>query len=161
MSFSSLLAVHEQLNELFLQHQEALLRSDIETAQQRLREYERELLAHMQVEEELLLPVYERAGRIAGGPVEFFTGEHRRMREFLQRFAAALEAMKEAMKKDPAELSRRIIRLFDEEATCKQLAEHHDARERNIFFPALDRVTGEEERSELLKRCLSVNFIHE
>jgi hemerythrin-like domain-containing protein len=157
MSFSSLLAVHEQLNELFLQHQEALLHAEIAMAAQRLREYERELLAHMQVEEELLLPVYERAGRIAGGPVEFFTGEHRRMREFLQRFAAALEELK----KDPAELSRRLIRLFDEEAVYKQLAEHHDARERNLLFPALDRVTSAEERRALLKRCLSVNFIHE
>ncbi len=154
MSFLALLEIHEQLNELFLQHQEALLQRDVATAQQRLRTYARELLAHMQVEEELLLPVYERAGRIPGGPVEFFTGEHQRMREFLSRFAAALEELQE----NPAAPDRRIIRLFDEEAVYKHLAEHHDARERNIFFPALDRVTTEDERAQLLAACRSVSF---
>ncbi|MFN7948064.1 MAG: hemerythrin domain-containing protein [Blastocatellia bacterium] len=154
MSFLAMLEIHEQLNELFLQHQEALLQRDVTAAQQRLREYERELHAHMQVEEELLMPVYERAGRIPGGPVEFFTGEHCRMREFLSRFATTLEEMKG----NPADLSRRIIRLFDEEAVYKQLAEHHDARERNIFFPALDRVTTDAEREQLLQACRSVSF---
>src|SRR5206468_7867779 len=75
MSFAKLLEFHERLNELFLLHQEALLRLDLDLAAERLRIYERELRAHMRVEEDLLMPVYERAGRIAGGPQEFFIGE--------------------------------------------------------------------------------------
>jgi hemerythrin-like domain-containing protein len=153
MSFSELLNVHERLNELFLLHQEALLRLDLELATGRLRIYERELRAHMRVEEELLMPVYERAGKIAGGPPEFFIGEHRRMLEFLARFAATLEGLKEGSG-DPV---RRVIRLFDEEATFKSLCDHHDMREGSIFFPALDRVTGEAERRELVGRCLAAN----
>ena len=153
MSFAELLNVHERLSELFLLHQEALLRLDLELAAERLRIYERELLAHMLVEEELLMPVYERAGKIAGGPPEFFIGEHRRMLEFLGRFAAALSELK-GESGDPA---RRVIRLFDEEATFKGLCDHHDMRERNIFFPALDRVTNEAERRELIGRCFAAN----
>jgi hemerythrin-like domain-containing protein len=153
MSFTELLNVHERLNELFLLHQEALLRLDPELAAGRLRIYDRELRAHMQAEEDLLMPVYERAGKIAGGPPEFFIGEHRRMLEFLDRFAAALEELKEGSG-DPA---RRVIRLFDEEAMFKSLCEHHDMRERNIFFPALDRVTDEAERRELIGRCFAAN----
>src|SRR5215813_561854 len=94
MSFAELLNVHGCLNELFLLHQEALLRLDLELAAELLRIYERELRAHMRVEEDLLMPVYERAGKIAGGPPGFFIGEHRRMLEFLARFAATLDELK-------------------------------------------------------------------
>ena len=155
MSFAKLLKIHECLNELFLLHQESLLRLDLESAAERLRVYERELRAHMRVEEDLLMPVYERAGKIAGGPPEFFIGEHRRMLEFLARFAATLDELKG----ESGDLARRVIRLFDEEATFKSLCEHHDMRERNIFFPALDRVTDEAERRELIGRCFAANSI--
>jgi hemerythrin-like domain-containing protein len=129
------------------------LRLDLELAAERLRIYERELRAHMQAEEELLMPVYERAGKIAGGPPEFFIGEHRRMLEFLARFADSLGGLKEESG-DPA---RRVIRLFDEEAMFKSLCDHHDMREGAIFFPALDRVTDEAERKELIGQCFAAN----
>jgi iron-sulfur cluster repair protein YtfE (RIC family) len=154
MSFAEILKIHDRLTELFLLHQESLLRLDLELAAERLSIYERELRAHMRAEEDLLIPVYERAGKIAGGPPEFFIGEHRRMLEFLARFAATLGELK-GKSGDPA---RRVIRLFDEEAMFKSLCEHHDMRERNIFFPALDRVTGEAERRELIGRCLAANL---
>jgi iron-sulfur cluster repair protein YtfE (RIC family) len=153
MSFAELLTVHDRLDELFLLHQESLLRLDFEMAAERLRSYDRELRAHMHVEEELLMPVYERAGKIAGGPPEFFIGEHRRMLEFLARFAATLNELKGASG-DPA---RGVIKLFDEEAAFKGLCEHHDMREGSIFFPALDRVTDEAERRDLIGRCFAAN----
>src|SRR5262249_42969893 len=153
MSFAELLNVHGCLNELFLLHQEALLRLDLELAAELLRIYDRELRAHMRIEEDLLMPVYERAGKIAGGPPEFFIGEHRRMLEFLARFAATPDKLK-GKGGDPA---RRVIRLLDEEAAFKSLCDHHDMRERNIFSPALDRVTDEAERQELIGRCFAAN----
>jgi hemerythrin-like domain-containing protein len=157
MSFAEVLKIHERLNELFLLHQEALLRIDLELAAERPWIYERELRAHMRVEEDLLMPVYERAGKIEGGPPEFFIGEHRRMLEFLARFAATVSELTE----DGGDPSRRVIRLFDEEAMFKSLRNHHDMRERNIFFPALDRVTGEAERRELIGRCFAANWIED
>lgn len=150
LSFTAVLAVHEQLTELFVQHQEALLHLDIPLAITRLQHYERELYAHMKIEEELLMPIYQRAGQIPGGPPEFFLGEHRRMREFLTRFNTRLLGL---LVESPS-LPRAIIQLFDEEATFKALCEHHDMRERNLFFPALDRVTNEAERTTLLAQCL-------
>jgi len=75
------------------------------------------------------------------------------MLEFLERFGATLKALK-GKGGDPA---RRVIRLLDEEATFKSLCEHHDMRERNIFFPALDRVADEAERRELIGRCFAAN----
>jgi iron-sulfur cluster repair protein YtfE (RIC family) len=149
-SFLVLCRVHERVNELFLQHQEALVESDIARARHRLALYERELLAHMEPEEELLLPVYARAGAIPGGPLELFLGEHRKMREFLERFHATLLELEA----HPPDLRRRILQLLDEQAMFKHLVEHHDLRERNILYPALDRVTTDEERRALLRRCL-------
>ena len=50
-----------------------------------------------------------------------------------------------------------MIRLFDEEAMFKTPCEHHDMRERNIFFPTLDRVTNEDERRGLIGHCFAAN----
>jgi hypothetical protein len=153
MGFAELLNVRELQNELFPLHQEALSRLDLELAAERLRIYDRELRAHIRVEEGLLTPVYERAGKIAGGAPEFFIGGHRRTLEFLARFAAPPDELK-GEGGDPA---RRLIRLLDEEATFKSLCEHHDMREGAIFFPALDRVTSEDERRELIGRRFAAN----
>ncbi len=45
-SFSELLQVHARLDELFLDHQRALLRLDLSTALDALEAYETELLTH-------------------------------------------------------------------------------------------------------------------
>ncbi len=150
MSFLALLKTHEHLNELFLLHQAALLQLDLALALERLRTFERELRAHMQVEEELLLPIYQRAGPIPGGPVEFFTGEHQRMLQLLARFNESLQQLQA----QPEDLTRRIIQLLDEEAMFKSLVQHHDAREENILYPTLDRVATEQEKQQLLKQLV-------
>lgn len=150
VSFAILEQAHRGLAELFLRHQEALLELDLALALARLDDYERELRAHITLEEEVLMPVYRRAGRIPGGPVEFFTGEHQRLLEFLARFSDALRLLPGR----PTEaLRREVIGVLDAEARFKTLIEHHHQREHNIFFPALDRVTSEAERAALLARC--------
>ena len=72
-SFSDLLELHRQLDELFLEHQRALLRLNLARATELLDQYARELLAHIRDEEALLMPLYQ--GRVtaptggATGPV--------------------------------------------------------------------------------------------
>jgi hemerythrin-like domain-containing protein len=149
LSFVSILEVHRVLKELFLQHQEALLDLDLPRAQERLEKFERKLLHHIWEEEELLLPVYERAGAIPGGSPVLFTGEHRRMKELLEDFKQALASLAGR----PEELKRGVLWVLDRQATFKNLMEHHNLRETNIFYPALDRVTSETERREILSRC--------
>jgi hemerythrin-like domain-containing protein len=107
MSFLTVLQGHEFLNALFLEHQEALLQLDLERAAGRLQQYEHELHRHMQIEEELL-PVYARAGKILGGPPEFFTGKHQRIRELLRRIVTTLDDMQQ----DSTNLPRRVIALL-------------------------------------------------
>jgi hemerythrin-like domain-containing protein len=145
-SFLSLLETHEEVRELFLLHQEALLSLDILLAVERLDECERRLQAHLQAEEELLFPIYRRAARVPGGSVELFVSEHRKMLRFLAQFRDELEALRQPV----PNLARRILGLLDTEASFKHLAEHHDLREANILYPTLDRVTSEAECRELL-----------
>ncbi|MBI2895085.1 MAG: hemerythrin domain-containing protein [Deltaproteobacteria bacterium] len=149
-TFLKLVGVHERLSELFLLHQEALLAGDLALAKARLAEYELDLSAHMRAEEEILMPIYERAGEVPRGPAELFTGEHRKMLRFLRRFRDRLAELARSGR-PPA--TREVIALLDEEAPFKGLVEHHDLRERLILYPTLDRVTSEEERVELLRRC--------
>lgn len=147
-SFLVLMELHRELEVAFLRHQEALLALDLAEASRALKTYEQALLAHMRHEEDRLIPVYAaRAGRIEGGPVELFLGEHRKMREFLESFAADLEGMRG---QEGAALRGAVIALFDRQAMYKHLVEHHDRREQNVLYPQLDRVTGVDERAALL-----------
>ncbi|MEW6128559.1 MAG: hemerythrin domain-containing protein [Acidobacteriota bacterium] len=157
MTFLTLITFHQNLNELFIRHQEALLDGDIEAATDRLDEFIKQLREHMDYEEKHLLPVYQRAGEIRGGAVEFFTGEHRKMLELLARIQDSLNLFAT----NPENLKRRIIKLFDEEAAFKSLVEHHDMREENILYPTLDRITTPEEKKYLLNDCLHRQAAHQ
>jgi hemerythrin-like domain-containing protein len=150
-SFLSLLRVHERLRERFLLHQERLLARDLPGAREQLRDFDESLRRHIRAEEDVLLPLYARAGSIPGGPPVLFTGEHRKMEQFLERFRRMLDWVEE----NPGDAVRGILRTFDEQATFKHLMSHHDQREANILYPALDRLTAEEERGTLLARCLT------
>ncbi len=57
------------------------------------------------------------------------------------------------IEKSPGERLREIIGLFYRGYWFKRLLEHHDNREENILCPVLDRVTSEEERTDLLCEC--------
>ncbi|MCY1016525.1 hemerythrin domain-containing protein [Pyxidicoccus sp. MSG2] len=144
--FASLASLHRELEERFLQHQDALLDSDVALAAERLDGYEAALRRHLEAEEALLLPVFSRAGRIRGASPELFTGEHQRLLEFLARFRAELRALEP----ESAGFKRAVLRLLDAETTFKHLSHHHELREETYFFPALDSVTDEAERRELL-----------
>lgn len=149
-SFLSLLQTHEWMDELFLLHQEALLAQDLSLALELLEKLDEGQREHIRVEEEILLPVYARAGRIPGGAPEFYINEHRKMLAILDHFKETLPRL---IQKTPGETRRDVVELFDRGYAFKKLLEHHDQREENILYPVLDRVTGVEEREELLKQC--------
>lgn len=144
-SFSKLLQVHVRLDELFLDHQRALLRLDLSTALDVLEAYETELLAHMQDEEELMIPLYrERAEVPVGGTAEIFLGEHDKLRQFLVLFKEEL-----AKSETFQDLERGALFLLDSQHIFKRLLVHHDNREKKILYPLLDQITTEQERVDL------------
>lgn len=149
-SFLSLLETHEWLDEHFLLHQEALLAGDLRLALELLEKVYEGQKEHIRVEEEILLPIYARAGQIPGGNPEFYINEHKKMLAILDGFKESLPRL---IHKSPGEAKREIVELFDRGYWFKRLHEHHDQREENILYPVLDKVTSEEERKELLKQC--------
>ncbi|NOJ94901.1 hypothetical protein D7W82_32455 [Corallococcus sp. CA049B] len=149
--FVSLGALHRDLEELFLLHQEALMGLDLPAARERLSRYREELTRHLEAEEALLLPELPRAGRIRGAAPELFTGEHQRMRELLAKCQDAVDALDASA----PDYRRAVLRVFDMESTFKHLEHHHSLREETYLFPALDGVLGEEERRSLLAAFLA------
>ena len=146
--FNELLDVHRELDELFFQHQRALMRIEIDRAETLLAEYSRNLLAHMQDEEEVMLPIYEeRVKAPVGGAVDIFRTEHEKLRQFLALFA---EEIKKIRKVD--DMERGVLFLIDSQHLFKRLLVHHDAREKKMLYPLLDQVTTYTERQEMFAR---------
>ena len=145
---SELLDLHVALDGMFFEHQSALLRFEFEAALDCLDRYEACLLVHMQDEENVLLPVYaERAVIDRSGTVQMFRDEHAKMRAFIELFKRQIGKL--ASEPHP---NAGLIMLLDREAFYKRLVSHHDKREREFLFPALDSVTSDAEKVELLGR---------
>jgi hypothetical protein len=147
-SFSDLLMLHQVLDELFFEHQRALIRGDLEVALAKLAAYESELLDHIWDEEEVLIPIYaSRAEAPVGGSAEIFMNEHRKIREYLALFKAEFVKLSAA-----DDLERAVIFLLDSQVIYKRLLVHHDTRERKFLYPLLDQITTEEEKLFLFQR---------
>ena len=149
-SFSTLLDLHAELDELFAEHQFALLHFDFDLALAKLRDYERYLLAHMVDEEEYLIPIYAERGEIprAGAP-KLFIDDHEKMRAHVSLFIETTAALSAEDKPEPL-----VIKLLDREAFFKRLCGHHDIREREILYPVLDTVTEAAERAALIRQSM-------
>ena len=139
--------IHEELDDIFFQHQVAILKNDYDRAKTLLRSYEEALYAHMKEEDEILLPIYqERAGELRGGNTENFIGEHKKIVEWLNRMKLRLHRLV------PSVVDHRsLIALLDDEAHYKKFMEHHTLREDRIFYPEIERVVTPSEKAGLLR----------
>ncbi len=147
-SFSDLLMLHQQLDELFFEHQRALIRGELDNALRKLEFYESELLKHIRDEEEVLIPIYaQRAQAPVGASVEIFLNEHRKITEYLALFKAEFPKLSAADDRE-----RAVIFLLDSQNTFKRLLVHHDTRERKFLYALLDQVTTEQERVSIFER---------
>ena len=147
-SFSRIFAFHDDLEEVLALHQESLLLLELALARELLGAYRRLLAVHMHHEEQQVLPVFQRLGRIDRWPVVLYTGQHAKMRGLLDRIEAQLGL---AIAEPRANIRRVVIRLLDLETSYKHLAEHHDAAERQGLAPNADRAAEPDERAALLE----------
>lgn len=144
-SFNDLLELHRRLDELFLNHQRALMRLDLDRAHELLNEYEVELLTHIHDEEAFMLPLYrERVTPPVGGTADIFIGEHEKLRQFLVLFQEELAKIR-----DMEDIERGALFLIDSQHLFKRLLVHHDTREKKMLYPLLDEVTTDDERASL------------
>lgn len=147
-NFSDLLELHRELDDLFFEHQRALMRLEIDRAQKLLEEYQADLLAHVSDEETIMLPVYaERVKAPVGGAVDIFFSEHEKLRQFLALFHEEIEKIRQM-----DDMERGVLFLIDSQHLFKRLLVHHDTREKRMLYPLLDEVTTEAERQELFGR---------
>lgn len=147
-NLSELLDLHNDLDAMFFAHQSALLHFEFTEAFRLLEHYENALLTHIRDEEDALMPVYkERAAEIKGGGFQLFLDEHYKMSKYV-------ELLKDEIAILPNEPNpeAKLIWILDRESFYKRLCGHHDKRETEIFYPELDRVTTNAEKSELLSR---------
>ena len=108
--FSTMMAVHHDLESQFFAHQTALLDRDYPRAALALSDYRRELFAHAADEERLVLPRYkDLGGDDTDAPVRLFTGEHDKMRAFVDEFVRRVEELRQ----------NRTTRDFSNSSTAK------------------------------------------
>ncbi len=152
-SLDPLIDVHGDLDDLMLQHQTALLDQDIARARDAFEEFSRTIRKHIEIEDRMLLPVYQsRAGEPEGGATELFTSEHRKVEKYIRQLSDELASIEQE-----AELPKaRLIRLIETEAQLKNLLEHHDRREQRFLYPLLAEHTTPEERADIWKRIDTV-----
>jgi iron-sulfur cluster repair protein YtfE (RIC family) len=144
-SFGDFLVLHRQLDEVFFEHQRALLRLDLDLASKLLEKYEAELLAHMRDEEELMIPLYrDRATAPVGGAPEIFLNEHEKLRQHVVLFREELTKLAAV-----DDLERGVLFLLDSQHLFKRLLVHHDSREKTMLYPLLDQVTSAQDRESL------------
>ncbi len=152
---SVLLDIHEELEEMFFEHQKKLIRFEFEAALELLEKYETAILKHIEDENTHLLPIYaERGEQKLGAAVQMFYDDHERLKAHLVQFREEIGNLKT----DP-EPDRKLIWLLEREAFYKKLCDHHDIRETRFLYPELDRITSDEEKAELLSK-VTESFVH-
>jgi hemerythrin-like domain-containing protein len=139
------LAPHARFDELLEKHRIALMQLDLPVAQRALEAFAAALREHIEQEELLILPRYAQLEAPPGGALALFTGEHQKLLEFVRRFERALRTL---AAEGPAH--RKVLPLLDQQATFKNLLEHHDARERNLLYPTLEQQLAPEELQALV-----------
>jgi hypothetical protein len=133
--------LHQELDQLFFEHQVALLKGDFSHSRTMLKSFEKALLQH------ILLPLYrQRAEQIQGGDAEIFSGEHVKITEWINRINLRVSRLNRSDAN-----WKEIISLIDDEAQFKKYMEHHSVREDRIFYPEVDRVVDEKEKEQVLR----------
>lgn len=147
-SVSSLIKVHKVIDDLFFEHQKALLNFEFDRALHLLEAHRSTLFSHMADEEEVLLPAYAERGNFpdAGAPKLYFD-DHKKMRSFIDLFAETTARLASETK-----IERTLLNLLDREAFYLRLCSHHDRREEEFLYPILDSVLSESEKLVLLEK---------
>jgi len=102
-------------------------------------EFERGLLRHLRVEEELIFPVFEARSGMANGPTDVMRDEHHQVR-------TALALMRRGLQHVDATAYLDGLRFFE------SVLADHNAKEEHILYPTLDSLLRPAERAALVSR---------
>lgn len=123
---------HRRLETAFMQHQHRLVLHDFDAAVDAFADFRKELTAHMEAEDEVLLPAHDEIVQ-KQWPTTVYRQEHRKITRLLQRVSERLDRKPAAAADDP----QWLIELLDLERKLKHVLEHHEAREEHGLLPEL------------------------
>ncbi|CAN5325997.1 hypothetical protein BH10ACI3_BH10ACI3_02700 [soil metagenome] len=140
--------VHDLLDEMFFDHQKALIHFEFDKALTLLEMYQAVLLRHMQDEELILLPVYSERAKFSGaGAPKLFFDDHEKMRQYIEFFKKKTAELRCSL-----DLDKTLLQLLDREAFYLRLCSHHDKRETNFLYPILEEILSDDEKYDLMSR---------
>jgi hemerythrin-like domain-containing protein len=155
-SFVELDRVHEAIMEELQLHQDAVVQSDLPTARRHLDRLTLMLKAHIRAEDEVLLPIYaERVPPQIGCTPELLFDEHRKLERLLKKTQERMLVFEAAGEIRP----RERVYMIEEERMLKEVLDHHDRRERAVFFPKLDECIQGEERQRVWEECAAIQDV--
>lgn len=128
-----ILAEHQEMDELFLQHQEALLEQDLPRAQARYAAFHTLLKSHIALEDSQLAPLHQQLPNPQWRPL-VYAAEHEKILQIAQIMAKRIAT---PLPTEHSARLRHIIGLIDEQRSLKNLVEHHNEREEKGMLPEL------------------------
>jgi hypothetical protein len=148
---------HQELDELFLLHQEAVVLAKFEPAVELLGCFGELHQFHMDFENEKLIPALTELGDPGRWPASLYSSEHDKVQELLKKTEGRLLSLRDnrlSGKATGKAMRRGIIALLDEQKTLKGVCEHHQEREQVGLLPELDKLTDTEWRTNIIKPFL-------
>ncbi|MBL1141603.1 MAG: hypothetical protein HND53_06185 [Proteobacteria bacterium] len=139
---------HSDLHELFARHQEALLQGLFDVAGTWLEHFHVCQTAHIQLEENYLLPEFAKIERRTKWDASLYQKEHEKITQLFGNITQDLEWLAE-QELDESQKRRNIIALLDKEKTLKGLLEHHEEREEEGMLIDLNEQLEENQLKEL------------
>ncbi len=129
---------HDRLDQL-LDTYRRLKGTDFAQARQAFKEFKFGLQRHIIWEETILFPLFEEKTGMRGyGPTVVMRAEHREI-------GRRLEALHDKVRRQDVDSDR-------EEETLLQALVAHNQKEENVLYPAIDRVSSQEEKGAAFKK---------
>jgi len=141
---------HRRLDTILTEAESLVGAGHFEPAGHRFSEFSCGLNRHIEMEETILFPVFERAAGIAcGGPTEVMRQEHVAIRGFMAAAAAAIQG------RDAGAFRSAVTGL-------RETLGPHNVKEEDILYPMTDSAVGSDRaRDDLVRRLQAVGSAYE
>jgi iron-sulfur cluster repair protein YtfE (RIC family) len=123
----ALTRLHRECDGLFIGAENAVVKNNWDAAQHQFHRFRTILEQHLQDEEQVLFPAFERRSGNSLGPTRMMSMEHIPMRELLQAMELSLT-------------QRNRQQYLGQSETLLALMQQHNVKEENVLYPMTDRV---------------------
>ena len=155
-SLSQFQGEHDRMIALFQAYQCGLMALDLGAARCGLEGLRYELEVHMQVEDTVLMPIFQGLeSHPEGGAPVFFEKEHAKLKSLLEGLFAYLQVLESLQANGKLGRPDALV-LIEQGFTFKHLFEHHTSREDKAFYPTISESLDSTELKAIWKRMDAV-----